>query len=523
MKNDRAGGFGVMSSKMAVSSSPRPQPAACAPVLPIADWLSEVLGTGLLSYCLLTTYCERLRISRPVGYQALIGERLPNILLASDAILLARAAGVHGDGGHTHGCDLLCSLAGLGKMRRRASRRPISTRNKISPFRTCPHVAYASNARLPTKANRARSQIFAFGNRAGGCRWSARLLGDLPFPSSLRSGAALYSPHLTSPASALKTSKLTEAQISSLTHFLRDAYTTTMNRAYMFHVVLWYTRGHAKKNSDHGGFRTTIHSSTRSLEMGQVTQGRAIGEGMGHGLVKHSPGLISGNNGKPESGPLDRESNPGPPECEVYIPLTPASHTLAEWPHWSSTLRIVVCHSAPRNYLPGNSPADRESPKVLSSQSNLNFGKRCRMCMRAQQFAWHEGELIHKLCCTRQYELSCHRMNIALVAAHSLGTARDLRTSESKVHLRVRWDHGRLGAATIRNSSCPRVRDRGSPGSGVAPANQLASTRAPSSWTSGTWAARYEMAKRVCWRWPYDQGGEGDLDVLKNAKCSDPQ
>ncbi|KAJ8887332.1 hypothetical protein PR048_013547 [Dryococelus australis] len=54
------------------------------------------------------------------------------------------------------------------------------------------------------------------------------------------------------------------------------------------------------------------------------------------------------------------------------------------------------------------------------------------------------------------------------------------------------------------------------------PANQLAGARAPSSWTSGTRAAQYEMEKLICWRWPNDQGGEGDLEVLKNAKCSDP-
>ncbi|KAJ8885966.1 hypothetical protein PR048_012172 [Dryococelus australis] len=34
------------------------------------------------------------------------------------------------------------------------------------------------------------SRIFACGNRAGRCRWSARFLGDLPFPLSLHSGAA---------------------------------------------------------------------------------------------------------------------------------------------------------------------------------------------------------------------------------------------------------------------------------------------------------------------------------------------
>ncbi|KAJ8881598.1 hypothetical protein PR048_018084 [Dryococelus australis] len=38
---------------------------------------------------------------------------------------------------------------------------------------------------------------FASGNRAGRCRWSAGFLGDLPFPPSLHSGAAPFSPHFT--------------------------------------------------------------------------------------------------------------------------------------------------------------------------------------------------------------------------------------------------------------------------------------------------------------------------------------
>ncbi|KAJ8866098.1 hypothetical protein PR048_033622 [Dryococelus australis] len=62
----------------------------------------------------------------------------------------------------------------------------------------------------PTKANR----IFASGNRDVRCRWSAGLLGDLPFPPPLHSGAAPHS--LQSPSSALKTSLLRDAQISSL-------------------------------------------------------------------------------------------------------------------------------------------------------------------------------------------------------------------------------------------------------------------------------------------------------------------
>ncbi|KAJ8894528.1 hypothetical protein PR048_007185 [Dryococelus australis] len=50
----------------------------------------------------------------------------------------------------------------------------------------------------------------------GRCRWSAGFIGDVPFPLRFHSGAAPYSPR--SPSSALKTSLLRAAQISSLTH-----------------------------------------------------------------------------------------------------------------------------------------------------------------------------------------------------------------------------------------------------------------------------------------------------------------
>ncbi|KAJ8893787.1 hypothetical protein PR048_006388 [Dryococelus australis] len=41
------------------------------------------------------------------------------------------------------------------------------------------------------------SRIFARGNRAGRCRWSAGFLGNLPFLPPLHSGAAPYLPHFT--------------------------------------------------------------------------------------------------------------------------------------------------------------------------------------------------------------------------------------------------------------------------------------------------------------------------------------
>ncbi|KAJ8866112.1 hypothetical protein PR048_033636 [Dryococelus australis] len=66
-----------------------------------------------------------------------------------------------------------------------------------------------------------------------------------------------------------------------------------------------------------------VSSTARSLETVQVAQGIGIGEGLGRNraialvrsLSQHSPGVISGNHGKPKSG----WSNPGPPECESSV------------------------------------------------------------------------------------------------------------------------------------------------------------------------------------------------------------
>ncbi|KAJ8871294.1 hypothetical protein PR048_027602 [Dryococelus australis] len=66
-------------------------------------------------------------------------------------------------------------------------------------------------------------RIFASGNRAGRCCWSAGFLGDLPFPPPFRSGVAPYSPQ--SPSLALNTSMLRAVQISSLTK-----HTTTLKK-----------------------------------------------------------------------------------------------------------------------------------------------------------------------------------------------------------------------------------------------------------------------------------------------------
>ncbi|KAJ8895363.1 hypothetical protein PR048_000695 [Dryococelus australis] len=62
------------------------------------------------------------------------------------------------------------------------------------------------------------SRIFTRENRARRYHWLAGFLGDIPFPPPFHSGAALGSPQ--SPSSALETSLLRAAQISSLTHSL---------------------------------------------------------------------------------------------------------------------------------------------------------------------------------------------------------------------------------------------------------------------------------------------------------------
>ncbi|KAJ8883549.1 hypothetical protein PR048_015393 [Dryococelus australis] len=79
-----------------------------------------------------------------------------------------------------------------------------------------------------------------------------------------------------------------------------------------------------------------VSSTARSLETVQVALGRGIGEGTGRksavvfvrGPSQHSPGVISGNHGKPwKLEWLDRESKPGSPECESRMP-NPEGYTV---------------------------------------------------------------------------------------------------------------------------------------------------------------------------------------------------
>ncbi|KAJ8883417.1 hypothetical protein PR048_015260 [Dryococelus australis] len=78
----------------------------------------------------------------------------------------------------------------------------------MSPFRLL--IFEFNPDRLPPRESgfnsRPRHRIFAFGNRAGRCRWSVGFLGDLPLLPHFHSGADPYSPQ--SPSSALKTTLL---------------------------------------------------------------------------------------------------------------------------------------------------------------------------------------------------------------------------------------------------------------------------------------------------------------------------
>ncbi|KAJ8868296.1 hypothetical protein PR048_029812 [Dryococelus australis] len=101
------------------------------------------------------------------------------------------------------------------------TRRPAASSGTIP---TCENLVEALSGIEPgrTALNpRPGNCIFARGNRAERCRWSAGFLGDIPFPPPLHSGAVPYS--LLSPSSALKTSLLRTSQISSLHFLFKDA------------------------------------------------------------------------------------------------------------------------------------------------------------------------------------------------------------------------------------------------------------------------------------------------------------
>ncbi|KAJ8878867.1 hypothetical protein PR048_019456 [Dryococelus australis] len=96
----------------------------------------------------------------------------------------------------------------------------------------------------PTKAIRIQSRpghrISACGNRAGRCRWSAGFLGDIPFPLPLHSGAAPYSPQ--APSSALKTTLLRAAQITSFIHsFIRLGWLLRRSQSVLYLAAPLFT------------------------------------------------------------------------------------------------------------------------------------------------------------------------------------------------------------------------------------------------------------------------------------------
>ncbi|KAJ8875980.1 hypothetical protein PR048_023888 [Dryococelus australis] len=81
-------------------------------------------------------------------------------------------------------------------------------------------------------------RIFACGNRAGLCLWSAGFLGDLPFLPPFHSGAAPYSPQ--SPTSALKTSMLRAVQISSLDLMVPpDIHRGSASKSWTYRRIRW--------------------------------------------------------------------------------------------------------------------------------------------------------------------------------------------------------------------------------------------------------------------------------------------
>ncbi|KAJ8870894.1 hypothetical protein PR048_027195 [Dryococelus australis] len=173
--------------------------------------------------------------SKPSGLvvQALIGERHPDMLLAGDNHF----------GGECHWSSwnerlfpplclsLLCDVplpqnekSGSAKCAIAPKRRTVNWRAVFTVVLLSTLDGATVAERLacspPTKAIRVQSPaglllIFACGNRAGRCRWSAGFfLGDLAFPPPLHSGFAPFSSQ--SPSSVLQISVLRSIQISSL-------------------------------------------------------------------------------------------------------------------------------------------------------------------------------------------------------------------------------------------------------------------------------------------------------------------
>ncbi|KAJ8871660.1 hypothetical protein PR048_027987 [Dryococelus australis] len=99
----------------------------------------------------------------------------------------------------------------------------------------------------------------------------------------------------------------------------------------------------------------------------------------------------------------------------------------------------------------------------------------------------------------------CRGMNIALMDAHSLGSARPLGPAKTRCFCECGGTMAAQVRQPFRNSTRPQVVERGSPGSRVSGnipiphRDQLAGSTAPSSLNLGIWVAQYEMMKHICW------------------------
>ncbi|KAJ8868592.1 hypothetical protein PR048_030130 [Dryococelus australis] len=155
----------------------------------------------------------------------------------------------------------------------------------------------------PNKAIRIHSpagllRIFARGNRAGRCRWSADFLGDLPFPPPFHSGASPYSP--LSPSLALKSHQ------NLFTHcFTSTVWFTLPSVLRTFHKAprACYGRG-------------TIHS-LKNTGIGCAQPARSV-----YLIFKSVVWIMTGHRGEPLVGRTDRPNPNTPGKQEAITPLS---------------------------------------------------------------------------------------------------------------------------------------------------------------------------------------------------------
>ncbi|KAJ8881488.1 hypothetical protein PR048_017969 [Dryococelus australis] len=190
------------------------------------------------------------------------------------------------------------------------------------------------------------SWTFTSGNHTGRFLWSAGLLGDLLFPPPLQSGAAPFSPQFT----LIGCQDLVVKELVYMCHSdtdLRRSY--DFRRPGAFYAI---AQRNTWRQQEFVVVSVAVQSSASSLSSHAVevirdgascTGKRYWGRnGKESAMVfdrdpsQHSPGVISGNHGNPKSGWPDRESNPGPPECESTAPPRSVLVTFAEQEksHW---------------------------------------------------------------------------------------------------------------------------------------------------------------------------------------------